>query len=280
MPKSVIDFLKKNLSIIIDVICPKCCLICGMDIEFCQKKSITIDTFFCKECRRDIFTINQNNCCKKCGYPFEPIRTNKGRAIRSVNNLKNQKIICQSCHTMHFFFEKAQSCFQYQGKIRKLLLNFKFYFQTEIVDFIGTSLMSVYKNTTPADIVCVVPITRSKLFFKGYNHSALIAKAFYKYAKRQNTNILFLPDLLVKTKASTQSKTLTQQERWLKKHNFTINEKYLTDKWKAKLQNQTILIIDDIMTTGSTLNSASFVLKQNFYNTKINCLTFARTMLY
>ena len=174
-----------------------------------------MDDFFCKECRPNIFTINQNNCCKKCGYPFEPVRTNKGRVIQRINHLKNQKIICQSCHAMYFFFEKAQSCFQYQGKIRKLLLNFKFYFQTEIVDFIGTSLMSVYKNMMPADIVCVIPITRGKLFFKGYNHSALMAKSFYKYAKQQNDGILFLPDLLVKTKASTQSKTLTQQERWL-----------------------------------------------------------------
>ena len=88
-----------------------------------------------------------------------------------------------------------------------------------------------------------------------------------------------LNDLFVKLKKTQQSKKLSQFERLHKHHFFGINKKYLVDKYFT-LNSKNILIIDDIMTTGSTLNELSFLIGNKYPKANIECLTFARTMLY
>ena len=95
-----------------------------------------------------------------------------------------------------------------------------------------------------------------------------------------NTDEILIRDLFTKSAKTLQSKKLSRYERMLKKHNFVINSKYLSQFWKKQFTNKTFLVIDDIMTTGSTLNSISKILKDAFPTCKVECLTFARTMLY
>ncbi len=267
--------LKNFIYFIINIIAPKCCLFCRKEF-FC--KSDNIENFFCKDCEKKIFYIDQKNCCKNCGYPFGGYSDDN----KKLNFLDKKRILCHSCKNMKNNFIIARSCFQYRTKLRHLLINFKFFFQTESIDFIGQSLLKTYLFMPKADIVCCVPITRLKLFSKGYNHASLMAGIFYKNLKKNNlqSKTILLQDLLLKNSKSSQSKTLSQQERLKKKHNFIVNKKYLTKKWRMFFSGKTILIIDDIMTTGATLNSSSFVLKKEFKNIKVECLTFARTMLY
>ena len=172
----------------------------------------------------------------------------------------------------------ARSAMQYRDGARRALLLLKFHFNTDGLKFIGERMYEAYLQASMPrpDIVCFVPITRRKLFFKGFNHAALVANAFIQAAREHSENLNLVYDLLIKTATTQQSKELNQAGRLQKKHFIKINEKHLDAVRKAKH----ILVIDDIMTTGGTLNNAAKVIVSSNPRCKVSCLTFARTMLY
>ena len=281
-------------SFLLDIISPRCCCLCGDELQ-------SNNLFLCQKCADRNEFINQKDCCVKCGYPFQ---TSSSNHDDGKNFLDKNRVICPSCKTGKRYFDIARSCYQYRYNIRKAVMWLKFYFQTDVLSFIGKSVLEVYKTMPPADYVCFIPCTQWQLLAKGYNHAGLIANAFLKAVKdemktKYTTNIcnnygqdynkngsinnkdivvpLLFEDLLIKTRKTAYSKNLTQEQRWLKKYNFEVNVKYRQSKM---FEHKTILIIDDIMTTGATLNMASFLLKKQFPTAKIECITFARTMLY
>ena len=287
---NVVKFSKFLFNLACDFIAPNTCLSCGEimkdNIDLSVKDvgkddELDINNFVCENCITKFNAcckIDQNYCCKKCGYPLlidDDKNENKNFLDKKDNN------ICPSCQDKKLYFDVARSCFQYHYIVRRLLLNMKFYFQTDGLEMIGKSMFDVYKHyLEQADIVCFIPTTKMKLFCKGYNHAGLVAGELYKQIHKQKGRELYLYDLLIKTKQTISSKELTQVERWQKQQRFSVNTKYLSKEWKSKIDGKTILLVDDIMTTGATLNVASMVLKKEFLHSKIECLTFARTMLY
>ena len=241
--------------------------------QYCDSGAISLTTmFFCDNCGDKIskYFITKE-CCKKCGYP-----------IIKENFLDKNKQ-CQSCKEYKPIFNIARSCYCYKGVIRKMLLNFKFYSFNGSLWFFGKAMYEVYKNQIQkADYVCFVPITRRKLFFKGFNHACELAKVFCKVANNNHEDILLLYDLIIKTTNTKASKGLHKQDRLLKQHCFQVNDKYLHKNTNDYIDfnSKTILIIDDIMTTGGTLNAMAKTITQHFPRCKVECLTFARTMLW
>ena len=80
-----------------------------------------------------------------------------------------------------------------------MLLNFKFYSFNGSLWFFGKAMYEVYKRQLQkADYVCFVPITKRKLFFKGFNHACELAKMFCKIAKLYNEDAPLLYDVVIK----------------------------------------------------------------------------------
>lgn len=264
----LLDFLqiiKSGVDIIFAKIFPYSCIHCG---EILEKGSE--DIFFCEKCSKKIIPINQNECCRKCGYPLEK------------ENFLDDKKQCYSCSILHPQFQVARSCFQYKGIIRHLLLLLKYHFFTDCISFIGEEMYKTYieniKNGSfvKPDFVCFVPITKRKLFFKTFNHSAIITNAFINVANKNGQKLPVIYDFLIKTHKTKQSKKLNQKERIASRHFISVNQKYL----HLDLKGKTILLIDDIITTGATINETTILINQVFPRVKVECLSFARTMVY
>ena len=129
-------------------------------------------------------------------------------------------------------------------------------------------IMSDYLKGTyidDIDIITAVPISRKKEKFKGYNHSHIMGSHIAKICGKD-----YVKDLIIRTKDTRALKELTRKERERELFDvFEINKPY-----EIMEKDKSILLVDDIYTTGTTLNECSRILKKNGYN-NIIVMTFS-----
>ena len=166
-------------------------------------------------------------------------------------------------------FSEQYYLFQYKNLIRNLILQIKFQRKPYIYKTIEYFLKNNKKKLEKLkkyDIIIVVPLSWKRMLKRGYNQSLLIAKII--------SNILQVKiesKILYKTKNIVPQSTLNKKER---KENIKGAFKV---KNIEKIRNKKILIIDDIYTTGSTLNECSRNLMRNgIIKENIGVLTLAK----
>ncbi len=172
-----------------------------------------------------------NNCKKKLEY------------IRGQNDLK------KSCNT---YFDYLLYAFKYEGFVRTLLLDFKFYNKTYLHEFFASEILKIIQKFSQAkyDYILYVPISINRYFARGFNQSYMIAKYISNHI-----NIPILKYGLVKIKNNKIQSTLKIAQR---KQNVSGVYKVL---FRKSLAGKKVLLVDDIFTTGSTVNECSRILK-------------------
>jgi ComF family protein len=183
--------------------------------------------------------------------------------------IKDEECICTMCHfhlpRTDFFIEKENNFsqifwgrlpietatalfyFQKKGKVQNLIHQLKYKGKSEIGIYLGKMLgnqlsRSIYYD--PVDLIIPVPLHPAKQHKRGYNQSELIARGV-----SQGLNLPLSTGNLVRvTKTETQTRK-SKFRRWQNVETvFQIND-------PKKLQNKNILLIDDVVTTGSTLEA-------------------------
>lgn len=181
--------------------------------------------------------ISKDDLCKKCEIQLNNI------AKINVDIYKNKN------------FSKHLYIFKYEGIIKERLINFKFndkiYIYKAFVNFIikNKKICRFLKNY---DIIIPVPIHYRRKIKRGYNQSALIAK---EISKNYNS-IKYINDVLLKKKNNKPQSTKNKKER----EKNVIGAYYIKNEYK--IYNKKILLLDDIYTTGSTVNECAKALKQ------------------
>ena len=182
--------------------------------------------------------LNQNYLCKKC----QKILENQSKFIIDKNQDFNQN------------FNKHLYIFKYEGIIRRIILNYKFneksYLYITFVNFLLKN-EKFFKILKSYDTIIPVPISSERKNERGYNQSELLAKELAK-----KLNIECVKNCLIKNKNIIEQSKLTKVER-----QKNIQGVYIL-KNKEKLINKKLLLIDDIFTTGSTVNECCKILKQ------------------
>ncbi|MDB0040567.1 phosphoribosyltransferase family protein [Algibacter sp.] len=221
-------------------------------------KSI-VNLFFPKVCYacHNLLNDNEDTICMDCRHDL-PI-TN----FHFDNNDSVQKALYGRAKiengTALFRFEK-------KGNVQRLIHNLKYKDHEHIGFVLGNWLggelktLESYKNI---DVVIPVPLHKNKLRKRGYNQVALFGQ---QVAKALNAD--YLDDVLVKvtnTKSQVNKKRLA---RW------TNSNELFTLKNMETIDNKHILIVDDIITTGATLEACISVLNQA-KNLKISIATMA-----
>ncbi len=165
------------------------------------------------------------------------------------------------------YFKELISILKYEGIIRDKILQYKFEDKAYIYK---TFAKIVLKNKKVCgllkkyDIIIPVPIHKKRKLQRGYNQTQLIAKEISK-----NIDIKFCNNVLVKNKNTIAQSKLNKNKR---KQNIKGAFKALNVQ---NIQGKSVLLFDDIYTTGSTANECSKILKEAGAKT-VGVLTIAK----
>ncbi len=162
--------------------------------------------------------------------------------------------------------DSASSCLVYGLHSKKMVFDLKYNKRTYLSRPISMIMYDrivrdegLRSLVDSLDLVVPVPLHRSRLKKRGFNQAELISRDLTSRlnALRQGPKILHLPDGLVRQRITTSQRSVSGSERNLNLENaFTINPRR-----KTLIANSVILLVDDILTTGSTANHCAKALK-------------------
>lgn len=150
------------------------------------------------------------------------------------------------------YFDSLTYLFRYEGNIRTMILEYKFKDKSYLYKFFSEIIVNNCNLKNKYDIILPVPIHKKRKLQRGYNQSELIAKDIAK-----NIDIEYSNSVLQKIKNTLPQSSLNKSQRInnvLGVYNI-IKPQYINDK--------KIILMDDIYTTGSTVNECSKILKKN-----------------
>ncbi|MDD5081136.1 MAG: ComF family protein [Candidatus Omnitrophica bacterium] len=178
--------------------------------------------------------------------------------------------ICGKCLKKRIYYDRLICVMRYTGPIKDVIHNFKYTHHNFLADFLSEFIFA-YIEAVPYLNICeytltAVPIHPAKLKERGYNQSYLLAKKI-----ANNFKIPVKNDIIFKIKDNMSQTELKKTER----ADNVIN---VFDIDKNIPVNGKIMIIDDIFTTGSTVNECARLLKEHGAK-EVVVLTLAKTVL-
>lgn len=165
------------------------------------------------------------------------------------------------------YFNELIYIFKYEGLIRNLLIQYKFNEKPYIAKTFTNFLLNnqkIFEKIKSFDIIIPVPISKKRNKERGYNQSLLIAKEISKITAQK-----------VITKCLYKRKNIIEQSKLNKEERIKNIKGVYELKNPQILNNKKILLIDDIYTTGSTVNECSKIL-QTAGTRKIGVLVIAK----
>jgi len=238
------DILTKSSSVfktILDVILPPVCYVCG--------KACTGTYGLCDNCAALIHHILPPYC-KHCGK----------RVIKNTET-------CGTCGFEVSYLDRSWSCCRYETTIKHCIHLFKYSGYIGLVDIFSDLMMNFLRknNIGPSiELIVPVPVYATKRRERGYNPSEVLARALSKKLSKP------LDYKNLKKVKWTESQSELDKKRRLN----NIKGAFLTVD-RNVFSGRNILIVDDVFTTGATLNECAKVLKEINVK-KVFSLTLAR----
>ena len=168
---------------------------------------------------------------------------------------ENKKPLCYTCRAAKRYFDGAVSATRYTERMRKAIHRFKFYGETymtpTLAKFVSYAFEKSGAKADAFDLAISVPPDKMRKNRRGFDHAKLLGKAV-----ADNLNIPFCEKAAVKIKNNLPQHTLTARQREENVHG--VYKIVKPDDVKGK----NILLIDDVFTTGSTVNEISRILKK------------------
>ena len=225
--KRVIESIKDGIA---EAIFPSniYCICCGSLIDSSRQYAL------CDVCVKKFHWIT-GRTCEKCGKALPD--TYRGR-------------ICYDCMRLDHAFEKGFSCLTYGLHEREVLLDHKYNGKGYLAAKFGDILYDrISCEDIAPDVIIPVPISSGRLKKRGYNQSALMAR---QLSKRWGVPID--ESMLVRRKETTLLRSLNPADRRL-----ALSDAFAV-KAEHRLTGKCVLLIDDIYTTGATVDTCSSVL--------------------
>ena len=209
------------------------CIRCGKIIDSTRTYSL------CDDCIRNFHWTN-NKTCNKCGKLMDE---------EGVYSL------CKDCRNMDHYFAQGFTCLMYGLYEKELLWAFKYgkqgYLGEKLGEILKDRLEPEFEKGLNIDVIIPVPIHKKKLRQRGFNQAELMAKPLSKA-----WGLVFDKKALIRTKSTSAMSSLDPLER-----RANVAGAFVIDKGQeGVVKDKSILLVDDVYTTGSTVDECSRVL--------------------
>ncbi len=207
----------------------------------------------CRACSKKIDRFDRNICPDCVGRIKErlpPFCVKCGRHLIGDPGLIDT---CADCKNEAPYFDRAWSAYYYDGILKDLIHDFKYKKITSLsTDFTAliVNFMKKYAVGKDCQMILSIPMHPDRLFKREINHSDVMARALGK-----TTGIPYSENTLIKTKDTSLQSKLKRNARIKNLHSsFSL-------KNAGIVRGKNILLVDDLFTTGSTVNECSRLLK-------------------
>lgn len=181
----------------------------------------------------------QTGCCSVCGRPVEGFEG---------------EYVCEECEKANPAFDRAACAMRFEGRARQMLLDFKFnrhlWLRDDLADLLEAAVIARF-DVPSTDLVVPMPTTTVHRWDRGYNQCEPIARLLARRIGRR-----FDPLALSRCGAPKRQSSLSEEDRRKNaKGTFAVRRPEM-------VRGRTVLVVDDIMTTGATLSEAARALKE------------------
>lgn len=214
------------------------------------KKAVELLTpgeFSCIVCGKEIF---EGEMCADCAKEF--FKNDKKRCVRcSRPTVSIDDVVCEQCKLIgETYYDKAFSPLLYTGVMLGLVRKFKYDERRDIGVYLSKYMLEEFKNVPYVDVIVSVPMWSGKYQSRLYSTADELAKLISK-----GTGIEYLKDAVIKTRDTGTQTELSGTERLQNvKGSFRV-------KGRSLVKDKSILLVDDVFTTGATANEVARVLK-------------------
>ena len=216
-----------------EVFFPRRCPICDDVIPFGEPPD-TIGALTCRCCLRELSFI-QGPTCRKCGRALS--EANKGSGL------------CSDCSRHIRMFERSFALLSYGPLERDIMSDIKYRSKRSSADLFSLLAARRFRgelSELSPDCIIPVPVHKNRLRKRGYNQAALFARDIARH-----TGIPFREDLLIRSLETKAQKGLGYEGRIL-----NLQGAFLADS-SACREVRSLVLVDDIYTTGSTLEACT-----------------------
>lgn len=241
----IVQVAKEYTEAFLELIYPSktICYICGGSLDKEAKYSV------CFRCYNALPFI-PDHCCSKCAIPLRMIEDGP---------------TCEVCKDSKYYFNRALSVVKYEKDIKDLIYKFKYSNHTYLARTMGAMMADKLRQEgIKIDIIIPIPLYKGKEKERGFNQARLLGK----YIGR-DLNVPLNIDTLLRIKNTKVMHNLSKSQR----------QENVRDAFKVVengvIVNKDILLVDDIFTTGATVNICSKLLMEAGAKS-VTVLTFAK----
>ncbi|MHB8503401.1 MAG: phosphoribosyltransferase family protein [Candidatus Acidiferrales bacterium] len=226
-----------------------------------EASDAVVSVFFpagCRICENLLAGASRVPICDECRSSFQARSEKKceicGQALDSMTS-REERPVCRVCQQKLYAFDRARSYGIYEGPLVKAILLLKWERMDPLGRWFAERLAEMAmreSETLAADVVVPVPLHRDRERERGYNQAGLISKPL---ARR-----LGLPHkavLLMRTRPRPNKQVLSFEERW-----ESVRGAFAT-RPGSQVDNKRVLLVDDVMTTGATLDACARALLES-----------------
>jgi ComF family protein len=236
---------------VVSVVFPAPCRICAKVLDTASRVPV------CNGCLSS-FSLISEPWCACCGRPV---------VSQQVADLPN--FLCRLCRLQTYGFNFARSFAYYDDPMVRAILLVKHDGVTPLASWFADRLAQIALRNSKefaADVVVPVPLHPARLRERGYNQAELIARPLAR-----KLHLKLGPYLLARTKPRPDKLRLTLHERWT-----SVRGAYET-RAGVRVDKLHVLLVDDVMTTGATLDACSRALL-NAGAARVTAITVARAI--